>query len=298
MQRGERAHGCGIMAARLRESTMVDRWLLLLGALVAAAGAIALLGWRFATAGGDEAAAVTVQAAQIGQAVLTFASLSVSAFLYVSRVPPGGILWWNRVRSRSISVSARLSMTFQPDERPLLADVEERLRRWNGSDRRFEVIARSADAAGALLKLDVHTQQLGRIVVDLLEDSSERQGRSPEDFLAVTLTVPDTRQDLKHLVELVRGELEQLIAAVSPVLGDTTGVRLDADLDARRNPFYGVYIRDDIARTGVTAFNVQLAPGTGSTVEVGSSAISIRSRNRPDFVRVAGAMLGLRPIGT
>jgi|GEM_PF-4291332 len=229
------------------------------------------------------------------QAAVAAVGWGLSLLLGYARWNPVGIQWFNRLLSkvRRTSVQAQLQVFFEPDRRPTTRGLLRAVQEWDGQDRRFSVISSVSGEDDGLDTLDLQTAKLGRLLFTYTPPLSD--GRYADDESSVELTLPDHPYELGHLVRLLETPVTDLLHAVSGELLEPTGMNLDVTLDPRANPFYGVYIRDDVARTGVTSFSLRLEPvGTAARVEVDADAVVIRSQSRPEFIRVASSFLGFR----
>ena len=218
---------------------------------------------------------------------------------WFTRTTAEGILLWYRMTSRvrTITLNAGISVVFEPDELPLTNDVVSRVKAWNG-DVRFELISKLSERDGSLKRLDLHPSRVGRIVFEIIE-TPEGFGDSDE-APSVRLLLPPSPRGLNQLVRVVEQDLEDLVSQLSPLLGEPVGMRLDAQIESGVNPFYGVYLRDDIARVGVTSLDLRLQPQGAAMhdlVDVATDSIHIESQARPSFVRLVRSYLGFMPAG-
>ena len=142
-------------------------------------------------------------------AILQATGWFIALFLFVIKMCPRGILWWNSRLAGNTFVEARVSATFLPDDEHSADEVEEALRRWNGQ-RSFEVI-RKADFAGggSLDVLDVQAPRFGRVVVEQIRVPGD-PGGDPDEPRPVQLLLPESTQSLIQLRRFVRGDLARI----------------------------------------------------------------------------------------
>ena len=229
--------------------------------------------------------------------LLATIGFAIAIGLWFTRTTAVGILLRHRMASRfrPITLNAGISVVFEPEQLPLADDVVSRVKTWNG-DVRFELISKPSEGDGSLTHLDLHPSRVGRIVFDIIE-TPEGFGDSDE-VPSVRLDLPPSPRGLNHLVRTVERDLEDLVSQLSPLLGEPVGMRLDAQIETGLNPFYGVYLRDDIARVGVTSLDLRLQPGGAAVhdlVDVATDSIRIESQARPAFVRLVRSYLGFMP---